>query len=294
MSVFWARHLCGDTSTRQRVEGIGLPISTTAPKRRSHSQYNSYSQCGEAYKLERVDRKPSDPAGWFVQGSAVHYAVECYELSGRTLSTSQTIARYREKWDADMAAGLAVQPDVSKWRTGGFKSGTKDLADRYDLGEHQVADYVSYTETSTDTIWTTPDGRLAIELQFDIMVGTVPVRGFIDQIVSTAYGLSVRDVKTGTKKQSSALQLALYRRAIWETYRIDVIWGDFFTCARKGRSPRAGGPTDPIDLTTIDQHWLEQQYAAMDAAERNGVYLANPGDHCTVCGVQKFCKAKGN
>ncbi|MFF4223206.1 RecB family exonuclease [Streptomyces abikoensis] len=276
------------------MEGSGLSTSIGAPKPRSHSQYTRFSGCGEAYRLERVAQKIPNPAGWFMQGSAVHFAVEQYELSGRSLSTADAIACYHERWEAEVAAGKAAQPDVGQWQTGGFKRVEKDLADRRDLGEHQVADYIAYTDEAQETIWTTPDGQLAIELPFSIRVGEVPVRGYIDQVVSTPYGLSVRDLKTGTKEPSSSLQLALYRRAIWETYHVDVTWGDYFICARKGRSPRPGAPTDPIDLTRIDQHWLANQYAAMDAADRYGIYLANPGDHCRVCGVQQFCKAKGN
>ncbi|WP_030372911.1 PD-(D/E)XK nuclease family protein [Streptomyces rimosus] len=271
-----------------------MPTYTSAPKPRSHSQYNQFAQCGEAYRLARVEKRPSDPAGWFIQGTAVHSGVEAYERSGRSISPAAVVAHYHQKWEEELAAGLTVQSDTNRWMTGGFKSGTKDLADRRDLGEHQVLDYVTYAEQSGETIWTTPDGQLAIELEFTIQLGQVPMRGYIDQVVQTPYGLSVRDIKTGTKKQSSALQLALYRRAIWEQYQVDITWGDYFMCARKGRSPKPGGPTDPIDLTTIDQHWLERQYAAMDAAERNGVYLANPGDHCATCGVWKHCKAKGN
>ncbi|GAA2917059.1 hypothetical protein GCM10020221_11430 [Streptomyces thioluteus] len=273
-----------------------MRTSTAAPRSRSHSQlYGSYAKCGEAYRLERVENRVSAPAGWFIQGTTVHSAIELYELSGRTISTAQAVAHYHQTWDVEAAEARKIEPDITKWRTGGYKKAEKDLIDRRALGEHQVIDYIAYTKDAgaAETIWITPDSRPAIELEFAVKVGDVPVRGFIDQVLVTPYGLSIRDIKTGTKKQSSALQLALYRRALWEMYQVNATWGDYFQCARLGRSPKAGSPGEPIDLTLIDQHWLEQQYAAMDAAERHGIYLANPGDHCAACGVAQFCKAKG-
>ncbi|MEF3112436.1 RecB family exonuclease [Streptomyces chrestomyceticus] len=272
-----------------------MQTSTSGRIPRSHSQYTSYAQCGEMYRLERVARVASDPAGWFVQGTAVHAAIEAYERSGRTLTTAEAIAHFERSWRQELAAGREVCADLTQWRTGGRKTATKDLDDRKALGAHQVADYIAYTEDAgaAEQVWTTPDGRLAVELPFTIQLGDVPVRGVIDQVVSTPYGLTVRDIKTGTKAPASSLQLALYRRALRETFGVDVIWGDFWICARLGRSPKRGGPTDPIDLTTIDQDWLSGQYAAMDAAQRHGVYLASPGDHCRACGVQRHCKAKG-
>ncbi|MEU7189104.1 PD-(D/E)XK nuclease family protein [Streptomyces sp. NPDC045369] len=272
-----------------------MQTSTSGPRPRSHSQYTSYAQCGESYRLERIEKVSSDPAGWFVQGIAVHAAIEAYERSMRTLTTAEAIACFERAWEEEMKAGREVQADLSRWRTGGYKTAARDLEDRKALGAHQVADYIAYTEDagSAERIWTTPDGRLAVELEFSIYLGDVPVRGVIDQVVHTPYGLVVRDIKTGTKAPVSALQLSLYRRALRDLFQVNVIWGDYWICARQGRSPKRGGPTDPIDLTTIDQDWLTGQYAAMDAAQRHGVYLASPGDHCRVCGVQRHCKAKG-
>ena len=58
---------------------------------RSVSQYTTYVQCGEAYRLERVAKAPQTPAAWFVQGTAVHAAVEAYELSYRALTAAEAV-----------------------------------------------------------------------------------------------------------------------------------------------------------------------------------------------------------
>jgi hypothetical protein len=47
---------------------------------RSFSAFNSWLRCGKAYQLERILKAPSDPAWWFVGGSAFHSAAEKYLL----------------------------------------------------------------------------------------------------------------------------------------------------------------------------------------------------------------------
>jgi hypothetical protein len=43
---------------------------------RSHSQLNSWLQCGKAYELERILGVPPQPGMWFPAGSTVHATVE--------------------------------------------------------------------------------------------------------------------------------------------------------------------------------------------------------------------------
>jgi len=47
---------------------------------RSFSSFTSWLRCGKAWQLERGLQAPSEPAWWFVGGSAFHAAAEKYLL----------------------------------------------------------------------------------------------------------------------------------------------------------------------------------------------------------------------
>ena len=57
-------------------------MSKTEPQvgHRSFSSFTSWMKCGKAWQLERELKVPSDPAWWFVGGTAFHAAVEQYLL----------------------------------------------------------------------------------------------------------------------------------------------------------------------------------------------------------------------
>ena len=47
---------------------------------KSFSSFTSWLRCGKAWQLERGLKAPSEPAWWFVGGSAFHAAAEQYLL----------------------------------------------------------------------------------------------------------------------------------------------------------------------------------------------------------------------
>jgi len=63
--------------------GIVRVMENTQPtiQHRSFSSFTSWIRCGKAWELERELKAPSDPAWWFVGGSAFHLAAERYLLS---------------------------------------------------------------------------------------------------------------------------------------------------------------------------------------------------------------------
>jgi len=53
-------------------------MNTTTVGHRSFSSFSSWVRCGKSWQLERQLQAPSEPAWWFVGGSAFHAAVENY------------------------------------------------------------------------------------------------------------------------------------------------------------------------------------------------------------------------
>jgi hypothetical protein len=47
---------------------------------KSFSQFSTWVRCGKAYELERIQQAPTEPAWWFVGGTAFHTAVEKFLL----------------------------------------------------------------------------------------------------------------------------------------------------------------------------------------------------------------------
>jgi hypothetical protein len=56
---------------------------------RSFSSLTSWIRCGKAWELERKYEAPSEPAWWFVGGSAFHVAAEKFLKHQFELSTGK-------------------------------------------------------------------------------------------------------------------------------------------------------------------------------------------------------------
>jgi len=56
-------------------------MTKTLVGHRSFSSFSSWVRCGKSWQLERDLQAPSEPAWWFVGGSAFHTAVERYLLA---------------------------------------------------------------------------------------------------------------------------------------------------------------------------------------------------------------------
>lgn len=257
----------------------------TGSRRRSFSQLKSWGDCGEAYRLGRVVKAPSRPAAWFSHGIAFHAAIEAYERSGRTLTPDQCIEAFEAAWSESITKDFDRESDLSVWMTGGRRKPETDIELRYEEGKTQVLSYLDYIKTSGETIWTAPDGRLAVELKIEFVLSGVPVIVYIDQVIVTKGRLVVRDLKTGSS-YNSPLQLGTYDLALEAEYNLRAGWGDFWL-AKKAK------PSSPIDLSPYTAERLGAWYAQMDAGQRAGIYIPSPGDHCRVCGVSQWCTAIG-
>lgn len=228
------------------------------------------------------------PAAWFIQGTAVHSAVEAWEKSYRSMKPTLVLSIYADIWDQEEAKSWKQEPEADAWQKSGVKKTKTDLADRLARGRDQVITYMENTRKERLRPWTTPEGWVASEVPFEEEFDGVLIRGFIDLVMEDpdSKALLVRDLKTGTQKPVGPIQLKTYAIALKKKYGVDVAWGDYWMC-------KDGGPSSPINLGDIPDRLIVSQYQIMDAAEKGQMYGANIGDHCRRCDVARHCPYVG-
>lgn len=267
----------------------------TKKRHRSVSQLLSFSQCGEAYRLERRTDAPRREAGWFHHGTAAHQAIEDWENSGRTLTNAELEEIFLTSYRTNVNAALEEIP-LEQWMTGGNKKPETDLTDREEIGWWQVQDYVQFALERAD-FWEV----VATEQEFRIELNDVEVLGYIDQVVRDKFTgeLIARDLKSGTKVPPTPVQLAIYRYALIELYPDEAI-AETFEWVKLGRPGSKTGKTPPKRVELIPEdlaQWPPERVARwlvdMDKTEAQGLYLPSPTSDCDrVCGVAQWCRAK--
>lgn len=259
---------------------------------RSVSQLTTWLQCGEAYRLQRIAKAPRRPAAWLLQGIAFHNAIEFWELEGRTPTPEQAVDEFDTSWTLE-AENLPDDP-LDTWLTGGRTKGEVDYARRVERGRQQVRDYIEWAK-STEAQWRIyrdsafPNG-MGVEVPFRIDLGPakdVELIGYIDQVVEFREGgIIPRDLKTGTKRPKSPVQLGVYAMALRECHDIQTWHGDFFMC-------KDNSPTPLYNLERWTLPYITETFHTVNEAIEREIFIANPGDSCGVCDVWKWCRAVG-
>lgn len=253
---------------------------TECKYKRSVSQLRMLRECGEKFRLLKIERKPDRPSAAMVQGIAFHEAYELWERSDRKIDA---VATYHQTYDAKVAEISQATP-LTEWiKYGKIGSVQKDIEARRERGAEQVETYIDHCLKAPWRVWHLPDESPAVEVDFEIDVGTSIVRGKIDVILEWTDGqLTVRDMKTGNK-ESSAIQLGLYKVAANECLGLDITYGDYYYA-------KTGELSDPIHLGNFDLAYLANQFETADKIIEQRLFLASPGSNCFQCPVQKYCR----
>ena len=259
-----------------------------SPRRhRSLSQLSKYASCSEDYRLSYVDKVPQDaPAAWLAQGTAFHVAVQGWEESGRSplFDIGQV---YVVSYDQQIEEFKAKQPDLNKWLRGPRTATADDIRARREKGITQLQNYVDYAENNNFVIAYVDDFNMAVEVDFEIEIGGVLVKGAIDQILEHPDGFEVRDLKTGNRA-SGMLQVALYVLVVEKIFKWPVNKASYYyakdnklvTMSRK-------------ELDRYDEAYLGELFRTLERGIDNQVFIPNPGGHCMLCPVKKYCREMG-
>jgi hypothetical protein len=256
------------------------------PPYRSYSQLTEWMKCGESFRLSRRVGIKERPSWWLPGGSAFHTTTERYDLG--TLLNGSIAQTWREEWSIAVAEQHANAPeeyrDFATWRSAG--RGKED-------GEWWIVNGLRFCE-GYET-WRTEGGgkdltivEHGVEAEMNPVLGGVPVKMFADRIFVDQYGQAlVVDLKTGSSKQPSSLQLGVYKVGLEKLTGLVAEWGAFYD-ARKGTL------LPPVRLT----HWTEERIAALfllfDRQEKAGEYLPNIGSQCEyMCSMKQWCVYQG-
>lgn len=254
---------------------------------RSVSQYNQYERCPYAYHLARREKAWRRPAAWLAQGVAFHEVAEVWlkaRSEGRTFTLEDAREAFRASYEREINQACATTPNLDFWFASGPYRGQDDITRRWGIGLGQVEGFDGWLRDTQEVIWVTPDGTPGIELEFDIDLDGVKVRGFIDAVLQMQDGnLLVRDYKTGNKPGDD-FQLATYKVAVEDMADVQVTTGEYWMA-------RTSKPAKPFDLTGWTRERITEMFHRLDEDIRAERFDPKPDPQtCRFCDVAAACE----
>ena len=258
------------------------------PSHLSHSSRETLLRCAKAYFLSRIAKAPSRPALWLAGGSAVHEVTEEYDHLAEAGETGGFILD--ESWNYHFEAQLREirekEPNENVWRW----SQSEPIPVWQAMGLDFVKAYIDWRERSPWTIWTTPDGEPAIELDVSGFLPGCPVevKGYVDRVFHDPVfdKLWILDLKSGKRPPKSADQFATYAALIKVKYDVDISDGVPFM-------NRKGMPGKPFDLSEYTPESIGKVYGEAWKLIEEGEFPADGYDReCFICDVSAACYAK--
>lgn len=275
------------------------PTATLAVTHRSYSQVRQLRDCGEAYRLERIEHAPSRPSAPAVAGVSVHTGTETvdYLLHGPDAVTSQQLVIA-----GCSAADEALNGEIEKYVAKGWEPSTWKKYGRATIAKPQAEDiewfravgiptsiaaYVDWRLANDDFILAEiPDFGPAIEVPFNYYIGDQLIHGFIDRVFTSRKlgGYFPFDLKSGQKPKTDE-QLGLYARALNKALGWDILWGYYIYGLKTGTAKL----TPPLSLSHWSDEKLGSVYLPATTAIDLGIFIPHPGDSCFHCGVADSC-----
>lgn len=211
-------------------------------------------------------------------------AVEKAKITGAPLTLDEAQDLFRDSYAEHVNRYCETTPDFGLWFKSGRYAGDVDVERRYLIGLEQVENFFDWRHTvPEEVVWIAPDGTPGIELEFDIDLDGVQIRGFIDLVYEALGDVIVRDYKTGNKPGDS-FQLGVYAVALAETYGIEPPrLGDYWM-------GKTGQPVGPFDLTEWSRQRVSAAFRELEDNIRAGRFDPDPEpSKCRFCDVSHAC-----
>lgn len=230
---------------------------------------------------------PRRPALWLAGGSAVHEVTEKYDRMA--LNGVEQAFQVGFIWERFFGLQLdklrRADPNEYNWRS----SQTEPISVWNTIGPQFVQSYIDWRRRSPYTIWTTPDGSPAIELDVSGMLPGCPVeiKGYVDRIFHDPVfdQLIIVDLKTSKRPPKNADQFAAYAALVTAKYGVTAALGAPFM----NRKATLGTPYQLADFTpeavgpVFGEAWKQIEA---------GDFTASPGEACFLCDMSASCAAK--
>lgn len=274
-----------------------LDAEIVTPSRLSWSSVSTYSECGNKWLLTRGFKVPE--ATWFatIAGSVIHEITEAMdraEVKGipldKQIEYAPSFASLFEQKLAEVAEkGKEVKPSGRVLKAIGPTGGPNKKDKEWWLvyGPIFVERWLEWKKLKGWRVAIMPDGNPGIELKFEVVLGGVPVLGYIDRVYLLADGtVACLDLKTGMMPTGS-LQLATYAVGLREQYGLDADWGIYWTPG----TDEAGKMSQPIYIKDWSFERISRMYSDADRGIRSGIFLPQVTNMCVGCTVRSSCWA---
>lgn len=249
----------------------------------SHSQISSYIRCGKQFELERISGYPAPPAWYFIGGNAVHKATEFLDkhyLNPADIVEDDISEAWEEIYSGEVTEEFLRWPDDSEWLKFGRRNAEQGYAFWYARGLAGVRAYVAWRQAHPELVVESIEEAFTVELE------GVKVTGRIDRVYRSPEGRIVVDLKSGSRRPESALQLGIYRLGY------DVSHGapEGTSLVRSaGYLMTKDGELYLQDISPFTPELIRRMLVTYLEGVHKDVFLPNIGDACFHCSMKKAC-----
>jgi len=257
------------------------------PKYVSNSALSQYLRCSEQYRLERIEKIPTPPAWYFIGGKAVHLATQWMdEKNEYPYSDNHLEHLWSQAYDQEISEAFTDWPQDDEWLQAGRRGSEQGYAYWDARGIAAVKAWHEWRNV--------PERSMEIdsieeEIEVELPSGIV-LKGFIDRVFrnpdpeSRQFGYHVLDIKSGTKRPSSALQLGFYKVGYEIKHPGRKVVSGAWWMAKDAKEFVV--PIDHITIEMLDE-WAQSYYRGVE----HEVFIPNVGDACFFCAVKDHCAA---
>lgn len=232
---------------------------------------------------------PETPAPWTGLGIAVHDTFCEWEKSEREIDV---LEYFEASYDAYIEDARVRQPDLSFWQ---IPPGSRDVEKSINNYRERglTKDVPQYLERCLEADWVIyrfEDGSQALELPYEITLGDIVVKGYIDRIQywPDRDECTMEDLKTGNLEPWDRRQLGTYTFAAKAVYGIDIKYARYWFTKTDQPSK------EWYDMSRYTEEYLTKTYSDVDKIISQKLFLPNPGDHCALCSVKPYCRELGS